>query len=51
MAGTFDYTYQSWDKIRPKLLKSTGLGDSLKKYEIKKNALKSARVLSDLIKL
>lgn len=51
MADAFDYTYKSWDKIRPKLLKSTGLGDALKKYEAKKAALKSARALSDLVKL
>jgi hypothetical protein len=51
MAGIFDYTFKSWDKLRPPLLKSTGLGDALKKYEAKKNALKSARALSDLMKL
>lgn len=35
----FDYTYKAWDKLRPALLPSTGLGEVLKKYEKEKAKL------------
>jgi hypothetical protein len=36
----FTYTKKDWDKARPMLLKSTGLGDALKKYEAIKEKVK-----------
>lgn len=39
-----DYTYEGWKKVRPLLLKSTGLGDVLKKYEAAKKELAKAEM-------
>jgi hypothetical protein len=36
----FNYTYSSWDKIRPRLLAKTGLGRALKAYEDSKRVLR-----------
>jgi hypothetical protein len=42
LAG-FDYTYNSWDKIRPRLLAKTGLGRALKAYEGSKHDLRNGK--------
>jgi uncharacterized protein YciI len=39
---TFDWTFKSWDKIRPALLPKTGFGAALKKYESKKAILEQS---------
>jgi hypothetical protein len=45
--ANFEYTYASWDKIRPRLLPKTGLGQALKKYESEKESLaKSNEVIA-----
>ncbi|HEY1067681.1 MAG TPA: hypothetical protein VGE52_16270 [Pirellulales bacterium] len=49
MAKDFDYTSKTWDSIRPTLLKKTGLGEALKKYETKKAALKDAAGVAEIM--
>lgn len=42
--AAFLWTYASWDKIRPTLLPSTGLGKLLKEYEKQKAELEQLRI-------
>ena len=37
----FEYSSKAWSKIKPLAMKKTGLGDALKKYEQKRDALES----------
>jgi len=39
----FEYTYASWDRLRPGTMPSTGLGEALKKYEVRRPRSKDRR--------